>query len=255
MILDHPDNLTDPNRMTSFKVFSAPQLLQYYLMVLQSDRFEEAENIYSQLMEVCKPFNYSPLRAQDYGCQLENEKKPLEALFFYLLSLHLCVLQNDFIVFMTDALEKISKAIQNTILKAQLSKHIVHRHIIPALIKGNKRMNAEFPEEFPEVNLHQSYLICQCQLAAHDFIGCETNLTEAIKIYESKFAENKKQHRIYGFCLHSLGISFLERNLFEKAKYYFEKAKVALENANDYESISEKMEWLSLNDNSITKCI
>ena len=255
MILDRPDDMTDLDCTTSFEVFSAPQLLQYYLILLQSDRFEEAENISSQLKKICQAFNYSPVSAQDYGCQLENKKKPLEALFFYLLDLYLCVLQNDYKVFMTKALEEISKVIQDTIVKAQLSKHIVHRHIIPALIKGNKKMNDEFPEEFPDVNLNQSHLISQCQLAADDFIGCETNLREAIKIYESKFAENKRQHCNYGFCLHNLGISFLERNLFERAKDYFEKAKVALESANDYESTSEKMKWKSLNDNFINKCV
>ena len=233
--------------------------------MLQTDKFKEAGEFGYRLLEVCRSTNCSPISAKNYASELKNQDKPLEALFFNLLSVHLCFtykkkIEALYLDVMTEALEKISKIVEEAIQKAKLSLHIVHRHIIPTLLLSNERViftfknnpSTEFAEGFAKANANQSLLICRCQLAAQDFIGCEKILREAIRIYEVCFPEDKTQNLVYGICLHYLGFSFLLRNRLKEAMDYFNEAKVAFGNAKDYENGKER-ELQDLNEYYITK--
>ena len=258
------DKLADLNPTMSFESFAAPQLLQYYILLLQTDRYKEAGEFGNRLLEVCRSINCSPISAQIYAFELTNRNKTLEALFFNILSVHLCFYRREidkiYLDVMTKALEEISKIVEEVIQQAKLSLHVVHRHIIPTLLLANERViftfknkpSTEFAEGFAKANANQSFLICRCQLAAQDFIGCERILKEAIRIYEVCFPKDKTQNRVYGICLHYLGFSFLSRNRLKKAMDYFNEAKVAFGNAKDYKT-GEKRKLQDLNEHYIAK--
>ena len=258
------DDSADLNPTMNFDSFAAPQLLQYYTLLLQTDRYKEAGEFGNRLLEVCRSMDCSPICAQKYASKLENQDKALEALFFNILSVHLCFYKREideiYLDVMTKALEEISKIVEEAIQKAKLSLHIVHRHIIPTLLFANERViftfknkpSIEFAEGFARANANQSFLICRCQLAAQDFIGCEKILKEAIRLYKVCFPDGETKNRIYGICLHYLGFSFLSRNRFEKATDYFNEAKVAFENAKGYKT-GEKRKLQDLNEHYITK--
>ena len=117
---------------------------------------------------------------------------------------------------------------------------------------GKKNLLLQAIFKFCTTKCLLSFLICRCQLAAQDFIGCERILTEAIRIYEVCFPEDKTQNRVYGICLHYLGFTFLSRNRFKKATGYFNEAKVAFENAKNYKA-GEKIKSQDLNKHYIIK--
>ena len=182
MILDHRDYLTNSDCTTSFDIFAAPQLLQYYILMLETDRIDQSGVVGNRLLQICKSKNYRPLKTQEHASNLENEDKPLEALLFNLLSIHHCFINeikiDQFHVdIMTKAFEKISTIVKLAIRKSKLSTHIAYGHIIPNLIYANGKVIqtfnnsfTEFAKGFAEVNANQSILICRCQPAAQNFI-------------------------------------------------------------------------------------
>ena len=241
------------------ETLEAPHLLRHFISLLQEDKVNESITTGNMLLDLIVFIEKKTKNVLNYARLLQKRNKKFESLFFNLLAQKLCFQEEifDFDV-MNQIVTNIVTITRTALKEGKLSKSMVSGLIAPTIMVGIQETWQIFYETKPKDKYllipRLFFLLSSCYYASDDCKEFRSFINAAIVYCERVFDIKANQHRIYGICLHYLGFMFLEKNVFEEAKSYLEKADNALSKAQDYVEMDRGKGILNFNKKCLEVC-
>ena len=243
------------------EIMEAPNLLRHFVSLLQEDKVDESITTGNMLLDLIVFLEEKTENVLNYARLLQKKNRKFESLFFNLLAQKLCFQEEIFDFGVMNQIVTNVVIITRTALKEEkLFKSMVSGLIAPTIM-------VRIQETWQILNETKSkdkskylliprlfFLLSSCYYAADDYKEFISFINAAILYCERVFGIKANQHRIYGICLHYLGFMFLEKNVFEEAKSYLEKADNALSKAQDYVEMDRGKGILNFNKKCLEVC-
>ena len=227
---------------------AAPALVQYYVTLLQNESPLKASEIKDELIAKLTNVSTSAKEVEKYANNLRNNDRPYEALLFYQLAIHYCGDErniSDIVNVQLRCCAGTSVVVREAIEKAELSKQVVIRHVVPYMKQAKAGIARHLLANRREVSHALAtclHCIEQVQKEVDDYAGREASLKEAISLLRDNFGRDVQSKKIFGTCLNNLGHTYLLQHRFNDAIRLFQEAITAKQKAEDYDTPAEKRE-------------
>ena len=235
----------------------APVLVQYYVTLIQNEAPLKADEVKEELIGLLRGVNKSAKEVEKYANNLRGSDRPYEAILFYQLAIHYCSNErnvSDIVNCLLRCCAGTSIVVREAIEKGELDKGLFGRHIIPYMKRAKTGIARHLTVNRREIS--QALATClhcieQCYKEIDDLDGREAALKEAISLMRDNFGRDVEKKKIFGTCLNNLGHTYLLKRRFGEAIRLFQQAIAAKKRAEDYDSLAEKLEDVSLSQNGL----
>lgn len=232
-------------------------------MLLEDNELDKSIFIGNNLFDILFKFGATVEDALKYARYHLKGGNHLESLFFSLLAQDLCFQEKSFdFSKMTKVVKEITNVSLNALFQKKLSQDMIRKLISPTLwnaIQGAFQIYNDIPSGNPKTSeavvvVELFFLLSRMQHASSDNIECTKSLETAIEFCNRVFSKEAEELKIFGICLHYLGYITMEKNRFKEAKTHFQKAKSALNEAEDFTQVDQVKSLKEFNESCLSFC-